>query len=136
MFGLVRRRHAIRFQKTATVHEPVEHVFELWSNPENFSRIMSHVEEVKKTGNNAFAGLCLALLVHPLRGKATSLSSSRTSCSRGGVRLAPSFAMPASFASNPSTVEQGYICKCPIPRRLGRGTRAGHSLWSGTKERA
>ena len=54
MFGFVRGRRAIRFQKTVTIHEPVERVFELWSNPENFSRIMSHVQEVKKTGDNRF----------------------------------------------------------------------------------
>jgi uncharacterized membrane protein len=54
MFGIVRSRRAIRFQKTVTIHEPVERVFELWSNPENFSRIMSHVREVKKTGDNRF----------------------------------------------------------------------------------
>jgi len=54
MFGLVRSRRAIRFQKTVSIHEPVERVFELWSNPENFSRIMSHVQEVKRTGENRF----------------------------------------------------------------------------------
>jgi len=54
IFGVVRGPHAIRFQKTVTIHEPVERVFELWSNPENFSRIMSHVREVKKTGDNRF----------------------------------------------------------------------------------
>jgi uncharacterized membrane protein len=53
MFGMLRRR-GIRFQKIVTIHEPVERVFELWSNPENFSNIMSHVHEVKKTGENRF----------------------------------------------------------------------------------
>ena len=54
LFGLVRRPRAIRFQKTVTIHEPVERVFELWSNPENFSRIRSDVQEVKKTGDGPF----------------------------------------------------------------------------------
>jgi uncharacterized membrane protein len=54
MFGLIRSRRAIRFQKTITIHEPVERVFELWSNPENFARVMSHVQKVEKTGDNRF----------------------------------------------------------------------------------
>ena len=53
-FGLVRSRRAIRFQKTITVHAPVEQVFEFWSNPENFAKIMEHVQEVKRTGENRF----------------------------------------------------------------------------------
>lgn len=54
VFGLVGGRRAIRFQKTITIHEPVERVFQFWSNPENFSRIMNHVEDVKRIGENRF----------------------------------------------------------------------------------
>lgn len=53
-FGLIRSARAIRFQKTINIHEPIEHVFQFWSNPENFSRIMNHVQEVKKIGENQF----------------------------------------------------------------------------------
>lgn len=53
-FGLARNRRAIRFQKTITIHEPVERVFQFWSNPENFSRIMNHVQDVKRIGENRF----------------------------------------------------------------------------------
>ena len=53
-FGMVRSRQAIRFQKTITIHAPVEQVFEFWSNPENFAKIMEHVQEVKRTGENRF----------------------------------------------------------------------------------
>ncbi len=54
MFSLVRSGRSIRFQKTITIHEPIERVFEFWSNPENFSRVMNHVREVKRTGDNRF----------------------------------------------------------------------------------
>jgi uncharacterized membrane protein len=53
-FGLIPSRRAIRFQKTITINEPIERVFEFWSNPENFSRIMNHVQDVKRTGENRF----------------------------------------------------------------------------------
>ncbi len=53
-FGLIGSRRAIRFQKTITIHAPIEHVFEFWSNPENFARVMEHVQEVKRTGDNRF----------------------------------------------------------------------------------
>lgn len=52
--GVVRSRRAIRFQKAITIHEPVERVFQFWSNPENFARIMNHVQEVKRIGENRF----------------------------------------------------------------------------------
>jgi len=54
LFALTRSRREIRFQKTVTIHEPVERGVDLWSNPDNFSRIMSHVQEVKQTGDNRF----------------------------------------------------------------------------------
>ena len=54
LFGVVPGRCAVRFQKTVTIHEPVERVFGFWSNPENFSRIMNHIQEVKRIGENRF----------------------------------------------------------------------------------
>lgn len=53
-FGLIRSRRAIRFQKTITIHAPADRVFQFWSNPENFAKVMEHVQEVKKTGDNRF----------------------------------------------------------------------------------
>jgi uncharacterized membrane protein len=53
-FGLIRSRRAIRFQKTITIHAPVDQVFQFWSNPENFAKVMEHVQEVKRTGENRF----------------------------------------------------------------------------------
>lgn len=53
-FGLIRRRRGIRFQKLITIHAPVERVFEFWSNPENFPKVMEHVQEIKRTGDNRF----------------------------------------------------------------------------------
>jgi uncharacterized membrane protein len=41
-------------EKTITIHAPVDQVFRFWSNPENFARVMEHVEEIKRTGENRF----------------------------------------------------------------------------------
>ena len=54
LFGVVPSRRAVRFQKTITIQEPVERVFEFCSNPENFSLIMNHIQEVKRIGENRF----------------------------------------------------------------------------------
>jgi uncharacterized membrane protein len=54
LFGLIRSRRAIRFQKTITIHAPVEQVFEFWSNPENFAKTMENVQAVKRTGEKRF----------------------------------------------------------------------------------
>jgi len=54
LFGLVRGRQAVRIQKTITIHAPVERVFEFWSNPENFARVMDHVQEIQRIGENRF----------------------------------------------------------------------------------
>jgi len=53
-FSLIRSRRTIRLQKTITIDAPVERVFEFWSNPENFARVMEHVQEVKRIGDNRF----------------------------------------------------------------------------------
>jgi uncharacterized membrane protein len=53
-FGLMRSRRAVRFQKTIAIHAPIEQVFEFWSNPENFAKVMEHVQEVKRTGEDRF----------------------------------------------------------------------------------
>jgi uncharacterized membrane protein len=54
LFGLMRGRRAIRLQKIITIHAPVERVFEFWSNPENLARVMDHVQEIQRTGENRF----------------------------------------------------------------------------------
>jgi uncharacterized membrane protein/osmotically-inducible protein OsmY len=41
-------------QKTLNIEAPVESVFKLLSNPENFPRFMSHVREVKQVGDRAY----------------------------------------------------------------------------------
>ncbi len=53
-FGLARGRRTFRFQKTITIQEPLERVFAFWSHPENFSRVMQHIEEVQRTGDKRF----------------------------------------------------------------------------------
>lgn len=45
-------RRAVDIQKTMRVNAPVEQVWELWSNFEQFPRFMSHLREVRKTGEN------------------------------------------------------------------------------------
>src|SRR5207249_4704773 len=47
-------RAAIQVQKTIEVYAPAEEVFELWSNPENFPRFMSHVREVRRLENSRY----------------------------------------------------------------------------------
>jgi uncharacterized membrane protein len=44
-------RRAVDVQKTIHIEAPVEKVYELWSEYENFPRFMSHVREVKKIGD-------------------------------------------------------------------------------------
>jgi uncharacterized membrane protein len=51
LFGVGETRSAIRMQKTINVHAPIEEVFHLWSNPENFARFMAHVKEVRKSSD-------------------------------------------------------------------------------------
>ncbi|MBC7542140.1 MAG: SRPBCC family protein [Candidatus Sericytochromatia bacterium] len=48
LIGLGTGHRAIDFHKTITIHAPVERVFALWSNPENFPRFMSHLQEVRR----------------------------------------------------------------------------------------
>jgi uncharacterized membrane protein len=38
-------------QKSVSIHAPIDQVFHLWANPENFAKFMAHVIEVKKHGN-------------------------------------------------------------------------------------
>jgi uncharacterized membrane protein/gas vesicle protein len=42
---------AINIQKTLYIHAPVEQVFDLWSDYENFPKFMSRVKEVRDLGN-------------------------------------------------------------------------------------
>jgi uncharacterized membrane protein len=50
MAGLGGRR-AVDFHKTINVQAPIEEVFDFWTNFENFPRFMSHVRQVRKTGD-------------------------------------------------------------------------------------
>jgi uncharacterized membrane protein len=50
LVGIGAGRRAIDIQKTIRVGAPVEEVWELWSNFENFPRFMSHIREVRKSG--------------------------------------------------------------------------------------
>lgn len=42
------RRRGIDIQKSLRIHAPVERVFELWSNFENFPQFMTHVKNVRR----------------------------------------------------------------------------------------
>lgn len=48
--GVGAGRRAVDIQKTLNVDAPVEEVFGLWSNYENFPRFMSHLKEVRMAG--------------------------------------------------------------------------------------
>jgi uncharacterized membrane protein len=50
--GLGGERLRIEIHKTLTVHAPVEEVFGFWRAMENFSRFMSHVEDVRTHGED------------------------------------------------------------------------------------
>jgi len=54
ILGLVPGGRNIQFQKTITIHAPVEAVFKFWSDPENFAKVMENVKEVKRTGDDRF----------------------------------------------------------------------------------
>lgn len=51
LVGVDSGRRAVDIQKTINVNAPVEEVFRFWDNFENFPRFMSHVEEVRNTGD-------------------------------------------------------------------------------------
>jgi uncharacterized membrane protein len=44
-------RRAVDVQKTLTINAPVQEVFRLWSQYENFPRFMSHIREVRDQGD-------------------------------------------------------------------------------------
>lgn len=52
LIGVGGGRNAVSMQKIVTIHAPVEEVFEFWSNYQNFPRFMSHLREVRHTGEN------------------------------------------------------------------------------------
>lgn len=45
--GLDDTRRVITLQKTVNIHAPIEEIYKLFANPENFSRIFEHVERVR-----------------------------------------------------------------------------------------
>jgi uncharacterized membrane protein len=52
VFGLGAGTNAITVRKTIHIKAPVERVFDLWSNYENFPRFMSRVQEVRRSADN------------------------------------------------------------------------------------
>lgn len=54
--GLPGRRYAIRIQKTVQLQAPVERVFEIWSQPENFPNFMTHAREVHSVAGTGDRG--------------------------------------------------------------------------------
>jgi uncharacterized membrane protein len=50
LFGIGKLPHAVKLQKTLTVHAPIDKVFEFWSHFENFPKFMKHVHEVRIQG--------------------------------------------------------------------------------------
>ncbi len=50
LVGIGEVRRGVDVQKTVNVDAPLEDVFALWSNFENFPRFMSHLSEVRNTG--------------------------------------------------------------------------------------
>lgn len=52
--GLGGKRRSIKLQKTFEINAPVEKVYGMFANPENFPKFMAHVREVKKTAEGRF----------------------------------------------------------------------------------
>ena len=50
LIGLGAGRRAVDVQKVINVAAPIDEVWELWNNYENFPRFMSHLAEVRRTG--------------------------------------------------------------------------------------
>lgn len=50
LIGIGAGRHAVDVHKVINVAAPIDEVWELWNNYENFPRFMSHLEEVRRTG--------------------------------------------------------------------------------------
>jgi uncharacterized membrane protein len=48
LVGIVGGRRAIKVEKTLLIRAPVDEVWKLWSNFENFPRFMAHLQEVRK----------------------------------------------------------------------------------------
>jgi uncharacterized membrane protein len=52
LVGIGAGRRAVDIQKTLHIDAPVDRVFDLWANVENFPHFMSNVREVRKTSDN------------------------------------------------------------------------------------
>jgi len=48
ILGYVTGRESIRVRKTIDVHAPIEQVFQLWNQFENFARFMQHVRSIER----------------------------------------------------------------------------------------
>lgn len=49
--GIRAGRRAVDIRKTLNVQAPVDRVFDFWQNHENFPRFMSHLKQVRRTGD-------------------------------------------------------------------------------------
>lgn len=52
--GMAKDKSGIELEKTMEIQAPVEKIYALWANPESFSRVMSHVKEVRKIGDGLY----------------------------------------------------------------------------------
>jgi uncharacterized membrane protein len=50
--GLGAGTRAVDLNRSITIKAPVEWVFAFWKDYQNFPRLMSHVREVRQTGDN------------------------------------------------------------------------------------
>jgi len=67
LLGLGDERKVIDVEKTIGIDAPVDRVFTYWSHPENFSEFMTHVHEVRRTGDGLYrwsVGGPAGILVH------------------------------------------------------------------------
>lgn len=64
--GIRAGRRGIDIQKRVHFHAPVERVFDLWSNFENFPQFMAHVRDVRKTADGAWRWTVTGIMGAPV----------------------------------------------------------------------
>ena len=103
LLGIGAGRRAVDFHKTITVHAPVGDVFAFFSNIEGFPRFMSHVKEVRRTGDGRFRWVAAGPAGIPVAwdGEITELSPNKVVAWRSAPGAVVENAGIARFEANP-----------------------------------
>jgi len=103
VLGIGAGRRAVDFHKTITVRAPIADVFSFFCRIENFPRFMSHVKEVRKTGDRRYRWVAAGPAGIPVswHGEITTLEPDRTLAWRSLPGAAIQNAGVARFEANP-----------------------------------